>query len=147
MITDQMLKQWTIFTSLTSTDLVTGFPLRIGLMSRMHYSILSIISFPHVTIDYMKMPCITFCSTCFHIKRKSINDMCFHLVKNRLWRSIDQSRQQISNTLHCLCSTCYAMKKMRCTRTMYLMWVNIERSVKIFEFISPIVLMTLQTSC
>ena len=84
----------TTFTSLTSSDLRIELSTQIGFMSRVHHSILSIISFTFVTIPSMTNACIILYSTCFHIKWKSVNAMCFNLVKNGLWRIINQSWQR-----------------------------------------------------
>ena len=94
MIADQILRQLTIFASLTSIDMRIGLSLQISFMSRIHHSIVFIIYFTYVTIPYIT-------NACFHIKLKSSNAVCFHLVKNGLWRCINQRRQQISNTLPC----------------------------------------------
>ena len=91
----------TIFTSLTSSDLRIGLSLRIGFMSRLHHSILSIISFTYVTLPYNTTNAYTILYNMrIHIKWKSINAMCFHLVKNGLWRFINQSSQQYLHVIH-----------------------------------------------
>ena len=108
-----MLRQLKIFTSLLSSDLGIRISLQIGFMSRVHHSILSIISFAYVTTPYMTNACIILYSACFYIKWKSFNAVCTNLVKNVLWCIINQNRQYISNTLPCLGSSSYAMMKMR----------------------------------
>ena len=66
--------------------------LQIGFLSRVHHSIISIISFAYETIPYMTNAWLILYSS-FYIKWKSFNAVCTNLVKNVLWCIINQNRQ------------------------------------------------------